>query len=200
TFLWLAGISIPLAGVVVYLATTGRPLIRNATSPAPAASAKAPAAEPAVPAAAVAQPPENAAPASAPSAPEPTAPDAATPAAAPASSTAAPSAAAPVPEAATPAPDGAAADAGDHLAVRLAARRPCWVTAIVDGRKTIDRLLQSGERATLDVRREMVVTAGDAGALAVTLNGADARPLGKSGEGVTVVVNPTNYRTDLQSR
>ena len=36
------------------------------------------------------------------------------------------------------------------------------MTATVDGQKTIDRLLQAGERQTIDVQREIALTAGDA--------------------------------------
>jgi hypothetical protein len=82
----------------------------------------------------------------------------------------------------------------------LTARRPCWVSATVDGRKVIERLLQSGEQQTVTVRREMVLTAGDAGAIAVQFNGADARGLGKSGEVVTARFNLTNYKDYLQAR
>jgi hypothetical protein len=74
------------------------------------------------------------------------------------------------------------------------------VSATVDGQKAIERLLQSGEQTTLEVRREMVLTAGDASAISLTLNGADARPLGKAGEVVTTRVNLSNYRDYLQSR
>ena len=185
TFLWLAGISVPLAGAVVYFATSGRPLIHDASPPAAAAArpiepARAPEpAPPSPPDTAPVQPPPAAS-------PTPTTPAVATAAASPA-----PAAGAGV----TP-----AADAGDHLAVQMSAARPCWVTAIVDGRKVIDRLLAPGDRTTVDVKREMVLTAGDASALALTLNGAEARPLGKSGQVVTAVVNLTNYKTFLQTR
>src|ERR1022692_4726537 len=57
-----------------------------------------------------------------------------------------------------------AADA-DHLTVSITAKRPCWVSATVDGQKAIERLLQSGEQKTLEVKREMVLTAGDAAAI-----------------------------------
>jgi len=64
----------------------------------------------------------------------------------------------------------------------------------------IERLMQPGERSTLEVKREMVLTAGDGGALAVTLNGAAAKPLGKSGEVVTARYNLTNFKNYLQAR
>ena len=98
----------------------------------------------------------------------------------------------------TPAPAAAAsAPERDGLAVTLTVKQPCWVTAMIDGRKTLDRLLQAGERQTIDVRREMVLTVGDASAISMTLNGAAARPLGKAGEVVTTHVTPNNFRDYL---
>jgi hypothetical protein len=86
----------------------------------------------------------------------------------------------------------------ESLTVVLSAKRPCWVSATADGRKAIDRLLLAGERRTIELRGELVVTAADASALTMTLNGADARPLGKPGEVVTVRLNPTNFREYLR--
>ena len=93
-----------------------------------------------------------------------------------------------------------AATASDHLTVELSIHRPVWVSATVDGQKTIERLLQPGERQTVEVRREMVFTAGDASAISMTLNGADARSLGKSGEVVTTRLSLTNFKDYLQVR
>jgi len=64
----------------------------------------------------------------------------------------------------------------------------------------IERLMQPGERSTLEVKREMVLIAGDAGALAVTLNGAAAKPLGKAGQVVTARYNLTNFKNYVQAR
>jgi len=74
------------------------------------------------------------------------------------------------------------------------------VSAVVDGRKQIDRLLATGERATLDVRREIVLTAGDAEALRLTFNGAAAKPLGTAGEIVSRRFTPENFRSYLQNQ
>ena len=46
----------------------------------------------------------------------------------------------------------------------------------------------------------MVLTAGDASAISLTLNGAEAKPLGKSGEVVTTRVNLANFKDYLQNR
>jgi cytoskeletal protein RodZ len=98
----------------------------------------------------------------------------------------------------TPAP--VAAPAGDQLTITLTAKRPCWVSATVDGQKSIERLLQAGEQQIVTVRREMVLTAGDASAITVRFNGADGRPLGNTGDVVTARFNLTNYKDYLQVR
>jgi hypothetical protein len=88
----------------------------------------------------------------------------------------------------------------DRLTIALSVKRPCWVSATVDGQKAIERLLQPGEQQTVDVRREMVLTAGDASAIAMTFNGAEARPLGKAGEVVTARFNLANFKNYLQTQ
>src|SRR5205823_5293180 len=84
--------------------------------------------------------------------------------------------------------------APERLTVGLVARRPVYVSATADGRTVISRLLQPGERTSVDVAREMVLTAGDASALRLTLNGAEARSLGKAGELVSTRLTPANFR------
>jgi cytoskeleton protein RodZ len=169
TFLWLLGLSLPIAAALLYFATAGRRAAPQPVANVPSETREnTPSAVPA---------------------------EGSTPAApAPPSSSQAPASAAdpPLPPVAAP--------AESQLVVKLAVRRPCYVSATVDGEKRIDRLLQPGEEQTVDVRREMVVTAGDASAISLTLNGADARPLGRSGEVVTVRVNPGNYREYLAVR
>ena len=107
-----------------------------------------------------------------------------------------------VPTTALPAGTAAPATAAsaperDDLTVVVTVKQACWVTATIDGRKTLDRLLQAGERQTIDVRREMVLTVGDASAISMTLNGAPARSLGKAGEVVTTHVTPNNFQDYL---
>jgi hypothetical protein len=92
------------------------------------------------------------------------------------------------------------ADVDERLTIGLSVTRPCWVSAMVDGQKSIERLLQPGEQPTMEVRRELVLTAGDASAVTMTVNGAEAKPLGKSGEVITARVNRTNFKDYLQLR
>ena len=194
TFLWLAIVSLPIAGAVVYFATSGRPVIGGAAQ-APVAVAAVPPAEQPSPGA----PPAAVEPAQASNTAQsaPGAEPASTAAAAAAASTPTPAGAAPAPGAAVAAGSEAASD---RFSVQLAATRPCWVSAVVDGRKQIDRLMQTGERATIEVHRELVLTAGDAEALKLTFNGAAARPLGTAGEVVSRRFTPANFRSYLQTR
>jgi cytoskeleton protein RodZ len=174
TFIWLIAISLAIVAGVVYFAMFGR-RVETALEP-PAVAAPATETQPAA-----ALPPPAVAPVPV----------------APAVANAAPPGVAPA-----PANAGSAVTAafGDQLTVALTAKRPCWVSATVDGQKAIERLLQAGERQTVTVRREMVLTAGDASAIALQFNGADARSLGKSGEVVTARFNLTNFKDYLQAR
>jgi cytoskeleton protein RodZ len=85
----------------------------------------------------------------------------------------------------------------DRLVVNLSTTRPCWVSAKVDGRVEIYQLFQAGARRTLDVHRELVLIAGDAGALEVTLNGAPTRALGRSGQVVSARFIAANFKEYL---
>ena len=101
-------------------------------------------------------------------------------------------------ESADPEQLGATSGSADgRLAVGLVATAPCWVSATVDGQKVIARELQPGERQLLDVRRELILSAGDAAALTITFNGAEAKSFGGSGEVVTRRFDLTNFKEYL---
>ena len=99
-----------------------------------------------------------------------------------------------------PVPPSAELAATDRFTVGLSVTRSCWVSAIVDGRRAIERLLRAGEQQTLEVHRELVLTAGDAAALTMTLNGAAAKPLGRSGQVVTTRFTVRNFKEYLSAQ
>lgn len=70
--------------------------------------------------------------------------------------------------------------------VQLRAEGPCWVEAVVDGRKVVYRLMQPGERTSMDPERELVLRVGDPAALTYFVDGAPGEPLGARGIPVTV--------------
>jgi cytoskeletal protein RodZ len=83
------------------------------------------------------------------------------------------------------------------LVVELRAAEGCWVSANVDGVQAVRRNLQPGEQERFNVSRGLVLIVGNAGALVVTLNGRAARPLGGSGDVVTVRIGPENFQEFL---
>ena len=83
------------------------------------------------------------------------------------------------------------------LKVVLSATSPSWVIASVDGKKTVNRLLDVGEEEIFVARRELVLTAGNGGALVMTLNGSAVKSLGRAGETVKVHINHANFKDYL---
>jgi cytoskeletal protein RodZ len=90
----------------------------------------------------------------------------------------------------TPAPAPPRPVKGVNIA--LEATRPAWVTAVVDGERTVYRTLQPGERVALTGIRDVSIRTGDAGALNWQVNGRSAGPMGKTGEVRTVRVTAEN--------
>ncbi len=80
--------------------------------------------------------------------------------------------------------------AAGALRLAIEASRPCWVVFTVDGERVIYRLLRAGEHASAPVRDRAVLHAGDAGALAIAINGEKQAPIGMAGEVRTVEITP----------
>jgi cytoskeletal protein RodZ len=100
-----------------------------------------------------------------------------------------------------PAPTSNAAttntDAEPALRVELQPRGECWISATVDGRLVVYRLMAPGERATLDAREEIRLRVGDAGAFSYVINGTQGRSLGGHGQAVTIHITKRNYNALL---
>jgi cytoskeleton protein RodZ len=79
--------------------------------------------------------------------------------------------------------------------IALEATRPAWVTAVVDGERTVYRTLQPGERVTLAGIRDVSIRTGDAGALNWRVNSGPVSPMGQPGEVRTVRVTPETAAT-----
>ena len=91
----------------------------------------------------------------------------------------------------------AAAVPADRFIVQVTAARQSWISAIVDGSRAAQREFKPGEEVSFEVRKEIVLTAGDAGGVSVTFNGMPTRPLGGNGQVVTWRVNLANFKTYL---
>jgi cytoskeleton protein RodZ len=79
----------------------------------------------------------------------------------------------------------------------IEAVRPCWVALTADGERVVYRMLNEGDRASVQIRDRGVLRTGDAAALKLTINGKQARPIGSSGEVRTIEITPANYRDVL---
>jgi hypothetical protein len=80
------------------------------------------------------------------------------------------------------------------LRAELRPRATCWITATADGKRVAYRLVNGGERLTLDASRELVLRVGDAGSVDLSINGSPGRPLGARAQAVTIRLTPANYR------
>ncbi len=87
--------------------------------------------------------------------------------------------------------------ADQPLRVVLSVSIPSWVIASVDGATAVDRLFEVGDEQTLEVKDELVLTAGNRVAIAMTLNGAPAKPLGKTPSPLKVRITRANFTTYL---
>ena len=85
-----------------------------------------------------------------------------------------------------PPPSGTAASAAPvasgTLVLNVLARRSSWVEAKVDGTTVLNRVLKEGESQRVEARQEVLLSVGNAGGIAVTLNDAPLAPLGQEGE------------------
>ena len=93
---------------------------------------------------------------------------------------------------------GTVPSADAPLELDVEATRACWVTASADATRVIYRVLQPGERVQAR-GRVLTLRVGDAGALRLTVEREPAKPLGASGEVVTVRITRENYRSLLTS-
>ena len=63
--------------------------------------------------------------------------------------------------------------------------RKVWVRVMVDGQKVIERELPADTHIPLTPTSQVVVRAGDAGAVRVSIAGKDQGPVGRDGEVAT---------------
>jgi len=102
-----------------------------------------------------------------------------------------------------PPPPVAKSPSTHALNLAIETRRPVWLRATVDGRADEGRYVSAKERSQFAADRDVVIRAGDAGAVMVSVNGAAVEPLGKDGAVVTRrfgVDDPPRPSTDAPAR
>ena len=93
----------------------------------------------------------------------------------------------PAPPASSPPPAEAPAPAVQPKTPKaeLTTLRRVWVRVLVDGERAVERELDADVRLPFDPRQQIVVRAGDAGAVRVSIDGKDQGTLGRDGFPVT---------------
>jgi cytoskeleton protein RodZ len=91
-------------------------------------------------------------------------------------------------------PNVASASAGSALVLTIQTSGPCWVSAIVDGRTVVYRLMQADDQATIAGGNEVELRVGDPATFAFQINGAAGKALGPAGEVATVRITADNYQ------
>src|SRR5207249_2025459 len=91
--------------------------------------------------------------------------------------------------------DAKPSDAAGTVSVVITAQRRSWIRTTVDGRSDAGRTYDAGETKTFVGSRGVALRAGDAGALAVSVNGGAPKVLGRDGEVVTKEFAPATAST-----
>jgi cytoskeleton protein RodZ len=68
----------------------------------------------------------------------------------------------------------------------------CWVSVNSDGNRVVSRLLEPGDDQFFDATQRFYLILGNAGGVHLKINGKAARPLGKSGDVVRIIINEQN--------
>ena len=85
------------------------------------------------------------------------------------------------------------ATSGDVLEIELRPTAPCWVEAVVDGNRSVYRLMQAGDRAVLTVHESLALRVGNPAAFSFSVNGKPGRLPGRAYQPVTVRVSAENF-------
>src|SRR3954468_9109161 len=86
------------------------------------------------------------------------------------------------------------------LAVVIVGRGASVVTVAVDGESQGAQAIAAGDRRFFAAERELLLEVGDAAAVALTVNGEPARPLGASGQPASLNLTLANYKDYLIPR
>lgn len=70
----------------------------------------------------------------------------------------------------------------DVLVLTMSATQACWVEVRADGQTVMSRVMTKGESQTLEAQGEILLSVGNAGGIAFSVNDRRGLPLGNSGE------------------
>ncbi len=83
-------------------------------------------------------------------------------------------------------------NSGSSLEIELEVTEKCWVSVDSDGGPVVRRLLEPGEAQKFNASEQFFIVLGNAGGVHLRINGKPAKPLGKPGEVVKMLINSKN--------
>jgi cytoskeleton protein RodZ len=86
----------------------------------------------------------------------------------------------------------------DGLVLDVATSDKCWVKITTDGKVTVARLMQAGDKERLELHDKAVIQVGNAGAFTFAINGRPAKSLGPPGSIRTAVITKDTLARYLQ--
>lgn len=105
-------------------------------------------------------------------------------------------ASAPTPPPVSPATPAAAVTIPQEMAVVVRARQNSWVSVRADGKLVMRDILQAGSETSVHANKQVILTAGNAGGVEISLNGKVLEPIGPVDEVRTVVIDPDGMRPE----
>jgi cytoskeleton protein RodZ len=83
----------------------------------------------------------------------------------------------------------ASSDPNSALRLEFQVTEKCWVSVESDKGKVMRRMLEPGEAQSFDAAEHFFIVIGNAGGVHLRINGLPAKPLGKPGEVVKMLIN-----------
>jgi cytoskeleton protein RodZ len=93
-----------------------------------------------------------------------------------------------------PQPDSPQAP-GQTLRLEISALEKCWISVAPDSNTAYHKTLEPGETQSFHASEQFHLVLGNAGGIKLKINGQTAKPLGKSGEVVKLLINESNLPT-----
>jgi hypothetical protein len=75
--------------------------------------------------------------------------------------------------------------------LEIIGKEKCWISINSDGSSVFSRTVQPGEIQSFNAEQKLFLIVGNAGGISIKINGKPAKPLGKPGEVIKVLINET---------
>jgi len=96
------------------------------------------------------------------------------------------------PPAATPSQAPTAESKQGLIHLQFQVVQPCWISVFSDGDQIPSKILQPGDDPSYDAEKHFEIVLGNAGGVNLRINGKPAKPLGKPGEVLKLLINAQN--------